>query len=801
MKKLNIKAVIAVAVAAAALVTNAKTVAWYRFEEAKPSTATTGETVFENTADPGKFPAYARVSSVTKNNQYTPDNYKTVLTTDPNYMPAYAAGFPEGIAVTVPDIDRRLPNASALNMRNGETTKDNPASGIFIDDCEELRLQTFTIEFFMRMPTASSWRTILSRNADKLENERVAYIMRAQTSESKVYISPTIRAVENPLRDASGLVTNTISYKINGSGAPTLADDRWHHLAIVVDGVNKTFKYYVDHVQYGGYAAFKGNLHYEPGYPITFGLELQSHYASWQGSIDEIRISDEALAPSQMLGYAHVTTVADAVDEKTLLYYPFAGSLEPQTLGADDMAKAITYTPFLENKALGGKYAQLDLEKWNYNKATNPAPLASSLDVLAASRRFGLTAENSIDNLSSVHAQTNNAANDWAECVMVPVSFTLDELFADDCTIEFDCRLPYAKEATDGQFECLTGNMTHILGWNNNVEIIVPKKGQWNSSRFQVKLGGTNLKRVSDGTSDTTVNSYRDGKWHHLVIVWTKSTGTADFYVDKRYELTASGLTMPKTMSNSYPKGLVVGGSYWGGRFPGEFDYDEVRISRGALRPYQFMASVARESDDLAYATFDGDYLISPYADFFAAATANGASFTVEKPASIILDGKDGQPVRAKNTRSVSLSDGSVTWPGHDIVTDSTKMTAEFFVKTSVADAPLLAVGDLWSLDSSLNLTVGEATVQPMAGACIADGQWHHVAVVFDGADAKAYVDYELVVANTFAAALPTAQEADLVLGGDGFTGKIDELRFSPKVLAADEFLHAFRKGMMILLR
>ena len=48
-------------------VAQAKTVAWYRFEEEPCGTVTTGETTFTNALNAAKYPAYARVMTANGN--------------------------------------------------------------------------------------------------------------------------------------------------------------------------------------------------------------------------------------------------------------------------------------------------------------------------------------------------------------------------------------------------------------------------------------------------------------------------------------------------------------------------------------------------------------------------------------------------------------------------------------------------------------------------------------------------------------------------------------------------------------
>jgi hypothetical protein len=83
---------------AASFIANAKVIAWYRFEENPSGTGTSGETVFTNTIDAAKYPAYPRVCTANGNNKYNPANPK-VLTSSHERMPVYTNAFPSDVSI------------------------------------------------------------------------------------------------------------------------------------------------------------------------------------------------------------------------------------------------------------------------------------------------------------------------------------------------------------------------------------------------------------------------------------------------------------------------------------------------------------------------------------------------------------------------------------------------------------------------------------------------------------------------------------------------------------------------------
>ena len=130
----------------------AKTLAWYRFEEEPSGTVTTGEHVLSNSVDPLKYPAYARVCKANGNNKYDPLNPTVLTANDPGRMPMYTNVSPERTYVydTVGAFGQPAPrygNRCALDLRNLPGDKNNPSGIVLVDDHEDLRPKNLTLEF------------------------------------------------------------------------------------------------------------------------------------------------------------------------------------------------------------------------------------------------------------------------------------------------------------------------------------------------------------------------------------------------------------------------------------------------------------------------------------------------------------------------------------------------------------------------------------------------------------------------------------------------------------------------------
>ena len=277
---MNMRAFLFAGALAFCAVAQAKTVAWYRFEEEPCGTVTTGETTFTNTLDAAKYPAYARVMTANGNNKYGP----STLSTDPTRMPIYTNAFPETIAlINAADCSRMVPNRRAVDLRNPVNNHSNPASVILIDDHEDLRLKTFTLEFFARIPdTSAGWRTLVKRNGGAYSDKRNAFQITTSClsgADAKLYFLFAVATTNDaPLYNASGVVTNaTVANTKYSTSDYTFDNDKWHHIALTVDDTEKKVKLYVDYTLRST-LTFTGSLYYEPGYPISFGGDVQCSY-------------------------------------------------------------------------------------------------------------------------------------------------------------------------------------------------------------------------------------------------------------------------------------------------------------------------------------------------------------------------------------------------------------------------------------------------------------------------------------------------------------------------------------------
>lgn|GEM_PF-6130861 len=138
--------------------------------------------------------------------------------------------------------------------------------------------------------------------------------------------------------------------------------------------------------------------------------------------------------------------------------------------------------------------------------------------------------------------------------------------------------------------------------------------------------------------------------------------------------------------------------------------------------------------------------------------------------------------------RSITFGDNSssLSIPDDNSLDATGALSIEFWMKTSgftSSNQSILFKGsDAWSLHrySSTNFlaftTYHSGSPNTLFGnVSVADDEWHHVAVVYNGSQKLLYIDGKLDASNTVSGNLDTNSET-MTIGG--WTGSIDELRF-----------------------
>lgn len=282
--------------------------------------------------------------------------------------------------------------------------------------------------------------------------------------------------------------------------------------------------------------------------------------------------------------------------------------------------------------------------------------------------------------------------------------------------------------------------------------------------RFEVAGGGIN-----------GVTAVNDGQWHHVAHVFD-GVDTVRMYVDGVEDaIWTTGIINTGVGGETV---VEIGSQLGGNVFDGSMD--DVRIYDAALSAGDIEAIA--NADKLAVklnfesALFNegnkGDDVTSAASPSFGTGKVNSTSYNFDGTNDLTVTGYKG--VNSNGARSIS------TW----------------IKSTNVATQGVVHWGASGTLSrSSFKVNSGgEIRFEWQGGNMfgttnIADGQWHHVALSYDGATATLYVDG--VAEKTSAVVLNTgnAGETDVnigsQLGGANFIGELDDVRVYETALSA----------------
>jgi len=302
----------------AACAAEAKTVAWYRMDGAPDG-------VQDNAAAPATLPA--KPLSL----------YGTRETKDAVGLPTAARGFPAGWQVFDPVAGTRHDNAAALHF-NGRGLGGSPGGALAVADDPALHLTTFTLEMFVRFdarePTGKWWQALAVKPGELPGLKTDSWGLRI-TDRNKLVARFS----------APGGVEPRPPMTLEATGV-ALDDGAWHHVALVMSDASAFFvRLYVDYVLYAQHW-IEWPVWYGPT-PLLIGGNLQTP-APVRGTIDEVRLSGEALEPAQFLRPVPAVEGASAPPELAALLKGFEDSKNPATRSRRKERESITWKRLLE---------------------------------------------------------------------------------------------------------------------------------------------------------------------------------------------------------------------------------------------------------------------------------------------------------------------------------------------------------------------------------------------------------------------------------------------------------------------
>lgn len=574
--------------------------------------------------------------------------------------------------------------------------------------------------------------------------------------------------------------------------APTINDGVWHHLAVVQDRARGTFAYYLDYRLVGtaDYVVTPTDAASYDFFRISnYERNGQYNFNNVPKGVayDEVRLTKRALTTSEFLTtptFAKDLRMAQSALERklsaltsdaTLVY----ASCEHLSNDINDLCDGTSDKPSLVLKMRDKVFSPVG--------ATDKLPQVYPTGTLDAE---GLT------NLGSLDL----AANGWL--ILNDTSY-----LADDFTLEFFFQCADASQMGTG---------------NNDPDGYLA----YQSDLFSMQMN--NVGTVICGWKG--VSGLADGEWHHYAVVYAKTTRTLRYFVDQRL---VNEKTFEKDLTElKTDDPLYLGAGKWGNA---EYQYhcvkgcayDEIRLTRKALRATEFLSaqrfpvfaetraylnfddglepSAARPATDLGCTkwtakTFEQTTADVPTAFFPTArsteATANGGALLCDI-------GKEDN----------GTTGGGYTFADPDYTFSTGSFTAETYFKVEGRTtwyAYLFRCPDSWSVyitnngNNRLGCSVA-GRVDVTGDQDLADGRWHHVAVVCDQSarTLSVYLDHALFHRFTdvesplrTGATRPDrlyygcGQPMSYGVGGGLSRGFFDELRLTKRALKVTEFVN-----------
>ena len=774
------------ALALLSLSAQSKTVLWYRLDGFAVGEKTTASTLIDNLADPG-------------NNQLTCHSLSgTQRGTTASLMPVGTAGLGGTLGVYDPVTGEFHARGNALHFGLDEVpvgTANSPGGMLRL--LNGLELTNITVEVIYRFSPGDmlSWSMAPLVMQEGVNASREGWLLSAAGWTGKL-------SARFEVCDQDGANQTTANFQLS-----TYSSGQWHHAAFTFDA-DGIACLYLDYDNISRRTTWAGKRLATFTKAMTVAANNGTSNRTFPGDILEIRISDVALPPSSFLRVHEAPR--SMVDSKTVVHVPFTMAGTALGAGGIDM-NAVTNAPYTAR----------------FVAATNvPDSLASASVKPAEAFRDGIGSTNMVANVAAIFTPTNGARVG----THLRINDTNAMLFAESCTLECFFKTPGAIQPNDTWvFFCEPGVKVFISDSGKNVGKIwsrtFPKDGDWD-------------------TMQTTYSVARvdDGEWHHLAYVVNKAAGTATLYIDYAYQSHATVTPCTNIANSCLYVGRQIGGTYLQ-YFPGWMD--EVRITRRALRPCEFLTShsVPTRPATLVHVAFENNYAVAPYPSLaddgvgVAREGGNVPTFDRATPGDVILDGEDGTDVRS-NTYSLRMDGSQVQFP-RMVALEVPSFTVECFAKITVAQQ---GVGFLrqnqsstifegrdpyprWMLflypgydtrigcNFSTTVGTGGGIVYDTLPTSFADGKWHHWAVTFasevtDGGATtntvtelwRDYVSYgRRTVSGTML--LPQGDSGFTIGANNDFTGWVDELRCSVGVLPPSAFMHARPNGTMVIFR
>ena len=570
--------------------------------------------------------------------------------------------------------------------------------------------------------------------------------------------------------------------------APTINDGVWHHLAVVQDRARGTFAYYLDY-RLVGTADYVVTPTDEASYNFfrisNYGRNGDYNFNRVPKGVayDEVRLTKRALTPAEFLTTpalaetvrARMRKLEAVTSDATLVYASCDAALLSDNV--NDLCNGTTDKPTLVLRMNSGASPAVG--------ATDKLPQVYPTSVLDAE---GQTNPGSLELVANGRLILNDTS-----------------YLADDFTLEFFFLCADASQMGTGNNDP-DGYLVH----QNNL--------------FYMRM--QNDGRVS--CSEEYVPGLADGAWHHYAIVYAKDTRVLRYYIDQRLVKELSFEKDLTELKSDDP--LYLGAGSWGN---GAWHcvkgcaYDEIRLTLKALRATEFLSAQRFPvfAETRAYLNFDDTLDPSAVRPPLELGCTKWTAKTFEQTTADVPTAFFPTARSAEATANVGAllcdigqeNNGSVAggyvFDDPDYAFSTGSFTVETYFKVegqTTYYGYLFNCPNAWSIfltnlgQNRLGCSAGDFG-SVLGDQDLADGRWHHVAVVCDQSmrTLSVYLDHALFhrftdVENPLrtGATRPDrlyygcGQSMSYGVGGGLSRGFFDELRLTKRALKVTEFVN-----------
>jgi hypothetical protein len=433
-------------------------------------------------------------------------------------------------------------NTASLRFVNAglpANTNSTDGGALTVADNALLRATNLTVEAFVKVGRRVNWPLIAGKR--RTDGNGTSWNLDLDNAGR-----PRVRIDSQPLGSSGG----SGGWNQSWTAPVAVEDGKWHHLAFTYSHTDRAVKLYVDHVLRAGGQSFS-NLVYDAR-ELRIGQGAGDR--AFDGWIDEVRISDEALAPEQFM------TPNDP--SGTLGHWSF----DDGTAGA--AAGTLTnqfYAPFLHGAAA--------------TSAGGVKPAFSGETPPDTTRRISDGRDGAVVNVAnkaSLRFVNKGLPDDPASKaggqVVVPGTLLPAQPtnFTAEAFVKVDRRVTYPQII--GKSRLATGGLSWSLALNASGNL---------RARFD-----TQTPPATDGFNQTFESAAKvdDGNWHHAALTYDAPTRSVRLYLD--YVEVKTGVTAAPVCND--------GGNILIGNGDKAFDgwIDEVRLTGRVLEPDEFLRTV-----------------------------------------------------------------------------------------------------------------------------------------------------------------------------------------------------------------